>query len=479
VANELEHEHARARRKRAALAIRAAVVKRNRSRQAEMSEDVSTTVEAGLEECSMRTLMRIDSLAKNLEASSAETLLQAVKGLRGLLAVEVAPPIAEVVSKGCLPSFLKALSHPDENVSFEAAWALTNVASGPTEFVLALLKFKAVEAFIDCLRRPSRLVAEQSIWALGNIAGDSYECRDYVLLKGALEPLLDICEERRTPHQMKCNAAWAVSNLFRGKPPPLMALLRDSVERVVKLLGNCDPTIARDAAWSLSYYTDGGDARIAHFVSVPGACVRLTELLVMDQHPACTPIVRIVGNIAAGPDRLVAYLVSCRILNGLAAVLPTAKNSTRREILWALSNVTAGSTSLIRSFFQHPVFHLTLDASHDCDESVAKEALWTLANATNGHVEVTSAPMDAILRALYSKLMDTQSKPILAVCIEGVTNIVQKASVIQNSNAAVQTLQKIDGLDSLAYIADVYHDDPLGEQASLLLHLCRSTATIQ
>ena len=54
---------------------------------------------------------------------------------------ENSPPIAEVVAKGALPILVRTMDCPDENVQFEAAWALTNVASGPNREVLSMLKF--------------------------------------------------------------------------------------------------------------------------------------------------------------------------------------------------------------------------------------------------------------------------------------------------------------------------------------------------
>ncbi len=72
------------------------------------------------------------------------------------------PPVEELASCGLLPrlvDFLHVSNCPQ--LQFEAAWTLTNVASGTCEQTAAVVEAGAVPIFVQLLQSPSEDVREQ------------------------------------------------------------------------------------------------------------------------------------------------------------------------------------------------------------------------------------------------------------------------------------------------------------------------------
>jgi len=419
-------------------------------------------------------LQQLPQYVKGCYSDHPATQFECTQRIRKLLSIEREPPIKAVIDSGVVTRLIQFLQFDQyDRLQFEAAWALTNIASGTAENTAVVIRYGAVPIFVRLLQSKSAEVQEQAIWALGNIAGDSPECRNLVLKHGGLSGLLPICCPSKCQTQQQVtllrNATWTLSNFCRGKPQPEWKYIQLALRALTQMITCDDDEILQDTCWAFSYLSDTDDeashnnngtqqmeqAQQLRAITDCGGLAYLVQLLEHSSPHVRHPALRTIGNIVTGSDDLTQKVLNLGVLKKLQRLL-LDQAPIKREACWTISNITAGSKEQIEAVISANLFPPLIQVLKTERYEISKEALWAISNATSGgsDVQVSFLVHQGVIPPLcnFLKLNTNNSRArILMVALEGIDNIlaVGQRRATNGVNMFATYVEECNGIDYL------------------------------
>ncbi|RMC01917.1 hypothetical protein DUI87_21078 [Hirundo rustica rustica] len=356
----------------------------------------------------------LEAIVQNASSDNQGIQLSAVQAARKLLSSDRNPPIDDLIKSGILPILVHCLERDDNpSLQFEAAWALTNIASGTSEQTQAVVQ-----------------------------SSDGPQCRDYVISLGVVKPLLSFISPS-IPITFLRNVTWVMVNLCRHKdPPPPMETIQE---------------ILVDTVWALSYLTDAGNEQIQMVID-SGIVPHLVPLLSHQEVKVQTAALRAVGNIVTGTDEQTQVVLNCEALSHFPALLTHPKEKINKEAVWFLSNITAGNQQQVQAVIDANLVPMIIHLLDKGDFGTQKEAAWAISNLTiSGRKDQVAYLIQQNVIPPFCNLLTVKDAQVVQVVLDGLSNILKMAE--EEAETIANLIEECGGLEKIEQLQNHENED--------------------
>jgi importin subunit alpha-6/7 len=416
----------------------------------------------------------LEDLNEGINCIFSSNLSENIKGayyIRKILGIEYNPPMQQIIDSGIIPAlieFIKRFDYPD--LQYEAAWALSNIASGEQEHTKIIVEKGAVPFIVTLLDSPHNYVKEQGIWILGNITGDSSSYSELICQFGAVPRLIHIIENSSAEYLIQ-PATWALGNICKGEKAPEFKVIKDAVRIFCKLVLNENQEVVQNALWVLSRLTEYSE-EAANIVIETGILPLIIQSLKSKDYDIQLPSILITGKIAAGSDSQTSNVIACGGLGALAPLVDSPKRDIRKESLWCLSNISAGNEDHIASVINEGIYPKIIRILYRDEKDVKIEALWALANAAGkgSSSQVGYLVKSGLLSGLVHCL-SIKDPSFLLVALLGIKNVLESGLAYKTAseiNPYAVIFEETGGVASLEKLQQ-HHNSKVFEEAYKLL----------
>ncbi|KAJ2806609.1 hypothetical protein H4R20_001626 [Coemansia guatemalensis] len=371
-----------------------------------------------------------------------------------------------VLEGACMELLIGILNATDADEKLQCLWCLTNVAAG--EKNMAEKALVTVPYLLTLVSGENMELQNQAIWAIGNLAAEGETEREQLFANGVLQPLAEVARNA-TDGMVLQTACFALSNMARKPNSYFNSLFDLALPIVAKQLeafhDNTECVV--ELAWVCTYLTaSSSDAQLDQLIatSIIDGLLRSAEGM---EGAALIPVVRTLGNIAAGTDAQTHALVG---RDGFVALLvrcieETSSRALEKEALWVVSNVTAGRKEDVDAVVAAGVVADLVRIVEKQNFDIKKLAAYSLLNIAIIVHRVSDLPNPRLLPE-FVEFIRCQDEELVRMGVQYVALLFEQLPI----DTAIQLLRSVPAaIDALENLVAVTADDDTRALVSALI----------
>ncbi|KAG9395858.1 HEAT-like repeat [Carpediemonas membranifera] len=413
------------------------------------------------------SLLRTDEdfalCADRLEHGDIPTKLQAAVEIRRTIATAEHGVVDSLVQVGVIPIAIALLgSSSSSRVRLEAAWLLTTVGEG--EYAAVAISEGALAVLYEAMSDTDDAVETQALWALATLASSVEGLASEIAASGFMDRVATLLDEDPPLDDVR-TLAWSAGVIAQSLSGPdrrhshaVLPPLGRTLGRLAGNLGDHDSDTALvDLLIAVAFISHGGDSDIAA-VCQAGIVPSVVDL-VAGPRTVATSAIRVLGNITSSDDnRYIDVVIDALGLAALVSVLATAPDPLKREALWALANVAAGTPAQLTAVLNEGALPLVIRLAEQGSQGVQQEALFFIRNFTmNASLpQLTEAADLGLIRVLSDSLAARLGRTAawFLVAMDCIRNMIAASGTLDpTSNVFLDQLQSFRGVDRIHRLA--------------------------
>ena len=280
--------------------------------------------------------------------------------------------------------------------------------------------------------------------------------RDYILHANGLLVLLRSIDNEET--KFKGTVVWAISNLCKGKPAPLLDLISPAVPILATLM-NSPSSIGDDACIAISYLCDAGEEIIPETLK-NGICKcvvnRLLTYRPYSKHIQM-PALIIIGNLVTNYSQT-DVVISCGALLALHFTLQNApKALIQNEVCHIIAKIAAGTVSHIEAVFEAGLIDCIIPLLLQ-ESIISVNATMVIKNVTlrGTASQIQRLVTKGCIPVLCDRLMEPNER-IISLALEALEKILQIGDTLGGTNPNVMKFVENEGHTHLKWLMHHCH----------------------